>query len=148
MPFYTRHVVGDLLCFVHRGAGLLETEFGPLRYRAGDWVYLPKACTWRQVPDSSSSEATTLLMIEASDEFRTPPPGALGRHFPFDPSQAVIPDPEPIDDDDGRDDADDGHDHDELGHRETGCSWGRHIHGARVRAEPCTKLTGGAVSAK
>ena len=44
----------------------------------------------------------TLLMIEASDEFRVPPPGSLGRHFPFDPSQAVIPEPEPIDDD-GRD---------------------------------------------
>jgi hypothetical protein len=40
-----------------------------------------------------------LLMIEASDEFRVPPPGSLGRHFPFDPSQAVIPEPEPIDDD-------------------------------------------------
>ena len=57
MPFYTRHVDGDLLCFVHQGAGLVETEFGPLRYREGDWVYIPKACTWRQVPDSE----TTLL---------------------------------------------------------------------------------------
>ena len=46
---------------------------------------------------------TTLLMIEATDEFRVPPPGSLGRHFPFDPSQAVIPEPAPIDDDDGRD---------------------------------------------
>ena len=98
MPFYARHVDGDLLCFVHQGAGLLETEFGPLRYREGDWVYIPKACTWRQVPDSE----TTLLMIEASDEFRVPPPGALGRHFPFDPSQATIPEPAPIEDD-GRD---------------------------------------------
>ena len=80
------------------GAGLLETEFGPLRYREGDWVYIPKACTWRQVPDAE----TTLLMIEASDEFRVPPPGALGRHFPFDPSQAIIPEPAPIEDD-GRD---------------------------------------------
>jgi homogentisate 1,2-dioxygenase len=31
MPYYTRHVDGDLLCFVHGGTGLLETEFGPLR---------------------------------------------------------------------------------------------------------------------
>jgi homogentisate 1,2-dioxygenase len=64
MPYFARHVDGDLLCFVHQGAGLLETEFGPLRYRAGDWVYLPKACTWRQVPDAQ----TTLLMIEASGD--------------------------------------------------------------------------------
>lgn len=99
MPFHVRHVDGDLLCFVHAGSGRLETEFGPLDYREGDWLYLPKATTWRQLPTAE----TTLLMIEATDEFRVPPPGPLGRHFPFDPAQAVIPDPAPIDDD-GRDD--------------------------------------------
>ena len=41
-------------------------------------------------------------MIQATDEFRVPPPGYLGRHFPFDPSQVDIPEPAPIDDD-GRD---------------------------------------------
>ncbi|HXO52753.1 MAG TPA: homogentisate 1,2-dioxygenase, partial [Mycobacterium sp.] len=102
MPFFVRYVDGDLLSFVHRGCGLLETEFGPLRYRQGDWVYIPKACTFRQVPDSGEHGASTLLMIQATDEFRVPPPGQLGRHFPFDPSQAVIPEPEPIAED-GRD---------------------------------------------
>jgi homogentisate 1,2-dioxygenase len=97
MPFFVRYVDGDLLSFVHRGAGLLETEFGPLRYRQGDWIYIPKACTFRQVPD----EGSTLLMIQATDEFRVPPPGYLGRHFPFDPSQATIPEPAAIDDGDG-----------------------------------------------
>ena len=53
MPFYVRHVDGDLLCFVHRGSGLLETEFGPLTYREGDWVYVPKACTWRHIPTAA-----------------------------------------------------------------------------------------------
>jgi len=95
MPFHARYIDGDVLSFVHSGSGLLETEFGPLRYREGDWVYLPKACTFRQVPDSE----TTLLMIQATDDFRVPPAGYLGRHFPFDPSQAVIPEPEPIEDD-------------------------------------------------
>ncbi|AKS35225.1 homogentisate 1,2-dioxygenase [Mycolicibacterium goodii] len=94
MPFYVRYVDGDLLSFVHTGSGSLETEFGPLDYRTGDWIYIPKACTWRQVPRDES----TLLMIQATDEFRVPPPGTLGRHFPFDPAQAVIPEPQPIDD--------------------------------------------------
>ncbi len=98
MPFHVRYVDGDLLCFVHAGTGRLETEFGPLDYRQGDWVYLPKATTWRQLPATE----TTLLLIEATDEFRVPPPGPLGRHFPFDPSQAVIPEPTPLEDD-GRD---------------------------------------------
>jgi homogentisate 1,2-dioxygenase len=94
MPYFARYVDGDLLSFVHTGSGVFETEFGPLRYRAGDWVYIPKACTFRQIPDTESM----LLMIQATDEFRVPPPGPLGRHFPFDPTQATIPDPEPIDD--------------------------------------------------
>lgn len=85
-PYYLRHVDGDLLCFVHAGDGRLETEFGPLTYRTGDWIYLPKACTWRQLPESPS----TWLMIEA-DQFRAPPAGVLGRHWPFDPGLAVIP---------------------------------------------------------
>ena len=98
MPFYVRYVDGDLLCFVHEGQGRLETEFGPLHYRTGDWVYLPKASTWRQLPSGGHS---TWLMIEATDEFRTPPPGPLGRHWPFDPAQAVIPEPSPLDTGDG-----------------------------------------------
>ncbi|MBV8965813.1 MAG: homogentisate 1,2-dioxygenase [Mycobacteriaceae bacterium] len=98
MPFHTRHVDGDLLSFVHRGSGHLETEFGPMPYREGDWIYLPKATTWRQLPGVE----TTLLMIEAADEFRVPPAGQLGRHFPFDPAQVIIPEPAPLADD-GRD---------------------------------------------
>jgi hypothetical protein len=35
-------------------------------------------------------------MIEATDEFRVPPPGQLGRHFPFDPAQVTIPEPVPV----------------------------------------------------
>ncbi|MCV7229122.1 homogentisate 1,2-dioxygenase [Mycolicibacterium komossense] len=101
MPFFVRYVDGDVLSFVHKGSGRLETEFGPLDYREGDWIYLPKACTWRQIP-AANAGATTLLMIQATEEFRVPPPGQLGRHFPFDPAQATIPEPAPIDDD-GRD---------------------------------------------
>ncbi|WP_167104828.1 homogentisate 1,2-dioxygenase [Mycobacterium sp. DL592] len=107
MPFHVRYIDGDLLCFVHQGSGRLETEFGPLSYRTGDWIYIPKACTWRQLPgagglerrDSGKSSESTWLIIEATDEFRVPPAGPLGRHWPFDPSQAVIPEPEAIEDD-------------------------------------------------
>lgn len=94
MPFYIRYVDADLLCFVHQGSGRLETEFGPLSYRTGDWIYLPKACTWRQLPDGEG----TWLMIEG-DEFRTPPAGTLGRHWPFDPGLAIVPEPAALDDD-------------------------------------------------
>ena len=108
MPLYIRYIDGDLLCFVHQGSGRLETEFGSLYYRTGDWIYIPKACTWRQLPhggqersdSGNGTSESSWLMVEATDEFRTPPPGPLGRHWPFDPSLATIPDPEPIEDDD------------------------------------------------
>jgi homogentisate 1,2-dioxygenase len=101
-PYYLRHIDGDLLCFVHRGEGRLETEFGSLDYRTGDWIYLPKACTWRQLPAGGIDAAPSIwLMIEA-DQFRTPPAGPLGRHWPFDPGQAVNPEAQ-AHDDDGRD---------------------------------------------
>ena len=99
MPFYARYVDGDLLCFVHEGAGLLETEFGPLTYRERRLGLPPQGV---HLAPGARRARRTLLMIEATDEFRVPPPGPLGRHFPFDPSQAVIPEPAPIDDD-GRD---------------------------------------------
>ncbi|MBO0853114.1 MAG: homogentisate 1,2-dioxygenase [Nocardia sp.] len=98
MPFHSRYIDGDVLSFVHKGSGLLETEFGPLRYREGDWVYIPKACTFRQIPDSE----TTLLMVESAEEFRVPPAGPLGRHFPFDPTKITVPEPE-AHEGDGRD---------------------------------------------
>lgn len=42
MPFFVRHIDGDLLAFVHEGTGRLETEFGPLHYRKGDWITCPR----------------------------------------------------------------------------------------------------------
>lgn len=89
-PFWTRNVDGDELIFVHAGSGYFETEFGRLPYRAGDYVYIPKACTHRQVP----SERSHLLIIEATDDFRIPQDAYLGRFFPFDSSLITIPEAE------------------------------------------------------
>ena len=109
MPFFVRYVDGDLLIFVHQGAGLLETEFGPLRYRAGDWVYVPKACTFRQVPDPRGrSEATRGRHGDhlADDRgHRRVPGAAAGRTGQALPVRSVAgrasPSPQPIADGDG-----------------------------------------------
>ena len=50
MPYRYRDMVGDLLYFVHRGSGIFATEFGPIAYEPGDYVLLPKATTFRQMP--------------------------------------------------------------------------------------------------
>lgn len=98
MPFLARCVDGDQLIFVHEGTGEFETELGRLTYQPGDYVYLPKALTYRQVPDDRSH----LIIIEATDEFRVPEAGVLGRHYPYDPALIRIPEAEAFESD-GRD---------------------------------------------
>ncbi|MEU9359008.1 homogentisate 1,2-dioxygenase [Streptomyces sp. NPDC048301] len=95
-PFYVRNVDGDELYFVHRGTGTFVTEFGALGYRPGDYVYLPKATTYRVVPDDAD---TCFLVIEATEEFRVPEAGALGRHFPFDSALVTVPEAAVVEDD-------------------------------------------------
>ena len=94
-PFHTRNVDGDELHFVHEGHGEFETEFGRLPYRPGDYVYIPKGTTYRQVPDDRAH----ILLIEATEEFRVPEAGVLGRYFPYDPSLVVIPEAEVFEED-------------------------------------------------
>jgi homogentisate 1,2-dioxygenase len=96
MPFFAANVDGDLVLFTHRGEGTVETEFGPLRYRPGEYVYLPKATVYRVVPDDTD---TFMLVIDSAEELRVPPPTLLGRHFPYDSSMITVPEPDPQDDD-------------------------------------------------
>ncbi|MFE0752131.1 homogentisate 1,2-dioxygenase [Gordonia sp. NPDC058843] len=91
MPFHARNVGGDELFFIHQGTGRFDTEFGTLVYEPGDWVLIPKAVTYRQVPDAGDQAQ---LIIESVEEFRVPDPGVLGRHHPFDPTVVVIPEPQ------------------------------------------------------
>ena len=53
MPFYYRNADGDELIFVHRGAGTIETDFGPLPFERGDYIVMPRAVTYRIVPDTA-----------------------------------------------------------------------------------------------
>jgi homogentisate 1,2-dioxygenase len=98
-PFYVRNVDGDELHFVHRGSGRFVTEFGSLAYRQGDYVYLPKSTTYRHIPDDDES---CLLVVEATEEFRVPEAGVLGRHFPFDGGLVTTPEATVVEGD-GRD---------------------------------------------
>ena len=95
MPFFARNIGGDELFFVHRGTGIFQTEFGSIPYEPGDWVLLPKAVTYRQLPDTADG---AFLIIETRDQLTVPPAGILGRHHPFDPSTVFVPEPEVLTD--------------------------------------------------
>ncbi|HEX7166341.1 MAG TPA: homogentisate 1,2-dioxygenase [Acidimicrobiales bacterium] len=74
----------DELHFVHEGGGRLESVFGVLEYRAGDYVVVPKGTTHRWV----ASGPSTHLVVESHGAVRLPKryqnaEGQLLEHAPY-----------------------------------------------------------------
>ena len=82
-PLY-RNGVGDECGYVEAGSGVVETLFGPLAVRAGDYVVIPRGTTHRWVP----AEPLRVYCIEANSHL-TPARRYLSRfgqlleHAPF-----------------------------------------------------------------
>ncbi len=92
MPFYYRNADGDELMFVHRGEGLIETDFGALRFEKGDYFNLPRAVTYRVVPDTTDN---FFLIVQSKTEFNQPEKGLVGQHALYDPAVIEVPEPSP-----------------------------------------------------
>jgi len=88
-PYLFRNADADELLFIHSGAGRLETDFGPLAYRPGDYLLIPRGTVHRLVPSSP----TQLLAIEAMSAIGFPDKGLLGQHALFDPAVLEVPTP-------------------------------------------------------
>ncbi|MFC5176780.1 homogentisate 1,2-dioxygenase [Nocardioides taihuensis] len=73
-PYY-RNAIGDECVFVWKGSGTVETVFGVVSYRAGDYVVVPRATTHRWVP----AEPSWLYAIEANSHI-APPKRYLSRY--------------------------------------------------------------------
>ena len=73
-PYY-RNAIGDECVFVEAGSGVVETVFGVVGYRAGDYVVVPRATTHRWVP----AEPSRLYPIEANSHV-APPKRYLSRY--------------------------------------------------------------------
>jgi homogentisate 1,2-dioxygenase len=84
-PLY-RNAVGDEVLYVESGTGQVETVFGVVDARAGDYLVIPTSTTYRVVP--AGTERLRLLVIEASGHVE-PPSRYLSRsgqfleHAPF-----------------------------------------------------------------
>ena len=81
---YYRDAIGDECVFVESGAGVVETVFGAVPYRAGDFVVIPRATTHRWVP----AEPSRLYATEASSHIAPPKRylskfGQLLEHAPY-----------------------------------------------------------------
>lgn len=96
MPYFLRDADSDVLYFVHRGEGTLETEFGSLEFHPGDYLVLPKGVTHRLAP---SSRDNYFLVLESRGEISFIEHTTLGRHNPYDPDVVATPEPKAMDGD-------------------------------------------------
>lgn len=84
MEYFYRNTGGDELLFVHRGAGVLETQFGELAYREHDYLVVPTGTTYRLLPASP----TRMLVYESAGAVTIPRRyrnefGQLEEHAPY-----------------------------------------------------------------
>ncbi|MFB9315433.1 homogentisate 1,2-dioxygenase [Nocardioides plantarum] len=95
-PLY-RNAIGDECVFVEAGSGVVETVFGVVAYRAGDYVVIPRATTHRWVP----AEPSRLYAIEANSHVAPPKRylsryGQLLEHAPYSERDLHGPDPDSV----------------------------------------------------
>lgn len=84
MDYFYRNTGGDELLFVHRGSGVIESQFGELAYGERDYIILPTGTTYRIVPSAPSR----LLVHESTGEVKIPRRyrnefGQLEEHAPY-----------------------------------------------------------------
>jgi homogentisate 1,2-dioxygenase len=51
MDYFFRNGEGDEVIFVHEGHGTLETTFGDVPYKDGDYIVVPRGTTYRFMPE-------------------------------------------------------------------------------------------------
>ena len=67
---YYKNGGADEIIFVFKGGGIVETVFGKQRYRAEDYIVIPRGITYRLVPDKVEEE--DYLILESAGPVRIP----------------------------------------------------------------------------
>jgi homogentisate 1,2-dioxygenase len=80
MPYWYKFAHGDDVIFIHDGSGVLESQFGHLRYGPGDYLVIPTGVIWRIVPDEEVEQR--MLVVEAFGHV-TPPKRYLNHYGQF-----------------------------------------------------------------
>lgn len=70
MDYWYRFAHGDEMIFVHDGTGVLESQYGKLAYRPGDYLVIPTGVLWRMLPDDGVEQR--LLVVEAFGHIEPP----------------------------------------------------------------------------
>jgi len=83
--FFYRNGQADELIYVTQGSGVLESQFGNIEYRQGDYLVIPRGILHRMVP---GRDAQIHLVMESRGHIRTPSRyrnqhGQLLEHSPY-----------------------------------------------------------------
>ena len=70
MQYWYRFAHGDEVIFIHDGSGILESQYGILQYRSGDYLVIPTGVLWRIIPDADVEQR--MLVIEAWGHIEPP----------------------------------------------------------------------------
>lgn len=74
-PTYFRNADASDLLFCHSGSGLIESVFGELKFKAGDYVMIPKGVTFRL----KEASAYLLRIENFASIYKKPDTGLLGQ---------------------------------------------------------------------
>lgn len=80
MDYWYKFAHGDDVLFIHDGTGTLETQFGRLAYRPGDYLVIPTGVIWRLLPDEGVAQR--MLVVESYGHV-TPPKRYLNNYGQF-----------------------------------------------------------------
>ncbi len=80
MSYWYRFAHGDEVIFIHEGSGVLESQYGTLRYQSGDYLVIPTGVLWRILPDEGSEQR--MLVIETNGHIE-PPARYVNRYGQF-----------------------------------------------------------------
>ncbi len=61
MQYWYRFAHGDEIIFIHDGRGILETQYGIIHYRSGDYLVIPTGVLWRILPDIAVPQRMLVL---------------------------------------------------------------------------------------
>lgn len=85
--FY-RNADFDEMYFIHRGSGKVESVYGHLDFKKGDYIIMPRGTTYKIFVN----EECRILKVESNSEFEEPTRGILGPNALYD--QTAIRTPE------------------------------------------------------
>lgn len=84
---FQRNADFDEMFFAHEGEGRIETIYGHLDYKKGDYIIIPRGTTYKVYVNSH----TKFLKVESGSEFEEPSRGILGPNALYDQTAIVTP---------------------------------------------------------